>query len=106
MDITCSDYSKDSKIIATGGIFLLLTILMLFFLIIYISNMLGYDGKIRLWDNKSYLCFSTMEAHDSKITGIIFSSKSKTLLSCSLDGTVKAFDLNKFRCFRTVKYTL
>lgn len=80
--INCVAFSKDSKILATGG----------------------FDGKLRLWDTSSYFCLSTFDEHTAKVTGLIFSKKkANTLISCSLDGTVRAFDTRKYTCFRTME---
>lgn len=62
----------------------------------------GSDGKVRLWDRKSGFCFSTFEEHESTVTDVKFSNQT-TLLSVSLDGSVKAYDTVKYKCFRTLR---
>lgn len=81
-DIECLDYSFNGKIIATGS----------------------SEGKLKLWDSKSYFCFATFTDHISKISAIKFSPKSNnTLFTASYDGTVRAFDTTKYRNFRVMK---
>ncbi|EAR81867.2 periodic tryptophan protein (macronuclear) [Tetrahymena thermophila SB210] len=80
-DINVLAYSEDGLMIATGGC----------------------DGKLRLWDSKSHLCFTTLSEHSSKISGITFTSRANTVITSSLDGTCKAFDTARYRCFRTMK---
>uniref|UniRef100_W8BBA1 Periodic tryptophan protein 2 n=2 Tax=Ceratitis capitata TaxID=7213 RepID=W8BBA1_CERCA len=78
-EMTCISYSADGQYIATGG----------------------EDSKVKLWNTQSGFCFVTFSEHTSGITGIQFSRNKNFLVSCSLDGTVRAFDINRYRNFRT-----
>jgi len=78
--LTCMAYSPDSTVIATGG----------------------YDCKLKLWNTLSGFCFVTFaDKHRGPITGIAF-AKPTVVVSCSLDGTVRAFDLIRYRNFKTM----
>lgn len=72
-------YSPDGQYIATGGA----------------------DAKIKLWNVMNGFCFVTFSEHTSAITGIQFSNSKKFLVSASLDGTVRAFDIIRYRNFKT-----
>ena len=61
----------------------------------------GDDGKVKVWNTLSGFCFITFGEHMAGITGVTFSQNGQALLSSSLDGTVRAFDLNRYRNFRT-----
>lgn len=61
----------------------------------------GDDGKIKLWDVRSGFCIATLEAHEGAVTGLQMAQKRSVLFSCSLDGTVRAWDLLRYRNFRT-----
>ena len=75
-------YSPDGTTIATGG----------------------DDGKVKLWTTKNALCFVTFSEHTSKVTALVFNpNKGNAVLSASLDGTVRAYDLVKYRNFRTMQ---
>jgi periodic tryptophan protein 2 len=79
-DLNCLSYSPDGAMIATGG----------------------DDGKIKLWTAKNCLCFVTFNDHTAKVTALQFiPKKGNAVLSASLDGTVRAYDLVKYRNFRT-----
>lgn len=81
-DLNSVAYSPDSSMLATGG----------------------EDGKVKLWTVKNALCFVTFTEHSGSITALQFTpSKGNAILSASLDGTVRAFDLVKYRNFRTMK---
>ena len=81
-EVTCLDFSKDGLVIATGGL----------------------EGTLKLWDSKSYFCFSSTSEHESKISAVKFSpKKNNTVLSASLDGTVRAFDTKRYNYFRVMK---
>lgn len=63
----------------------------------------GDDGKLKLWTTKNCLNFVTFNEHTSKITALQFiPKKGNAVLSASLDGTVRAYDLVKYRNFRTL----
>jgi periodic tryptophan protein 2 len=73
-------YSPDGIIICTGG----------------------EDGKLKLWNATSGFCYVTMEkSHTAPITAVAFANAS-VVLSASLDGTVRAHDLHRYRTFKTL----
>lgn len=75
----CMAYSPDGIVICTGG----------------------EDGKLKLWNANSGFCYVTMEkSHTAPITGVAFANAS-VVISSSLDGTVRAHDLYRYRSFRT-----
>lgn len=61
----------------------------------------GDDGKVKLWNATSGFCFVTFEDHSSAITAVEFAKQGQVVFSASLDGTVRAFDLIRYRNFRT-----
>ncbi|XP_030388455.1 periodic tryptophan protein 2 homolog [Scaptodrosophila lebanonensis] len=78
-EMTCIAYSSDGQYIATGG----------------------EDSKVKLWNTQSSFCFVTFSEHTSGVTDVQFSRNKKFLVSSSLDGTVRAFDITRYRNFRT-----
>ncbi|MCL4119825.1 UNVERIFIED_CONTAM: hypothetical protein GTU68_053217, partial [Idotea baltica] len=62
----------------------------------------GEDGKLKIWSTQSSFCFVTFSEHTSAITGVSFTQSGKAILSCSLDGTVRAFDMIRYRNFKTL----
>lgn len=78
-NMTCLDYSYDGQFIATGG----------------------DDGKVKLWSTQSGFCFVTFKEHGGAVKQLAFSRKKQVVFSASLDGTVRAFDLIRYRNFRT-----
>ncbi|KAF7650631.1 hypothetical protein LDENG_00122740 [Lucifuga dentata] len=61
----------------------------------------GDDGKVKVWNTNSGLCFVTFTEHTSSVTNVTFISSGLVIVSASLDGTVRAFDLHRYRNFRT-----
>ncbi|KAM9767046.1 PWP2 small subunit processome component [Menidia menidia] len=61
----------------------------------------GDDGKVKVWNANSGLCFVTFTEHTSSITNVTFTSSGFVIVSASLDGTVRAYDLHRYRNFRT-----
>ena len=61
----------------------------------------GEDGKVKVWNAMNAQCFVTFNEHNAAVTGIQFKSNGQVICSSSLDGTVRAFDLNRYRNFRT-----
>lgn len=72
-EMTCISYSADGQFLATGG----------------------EDSKVKLWNTQSGFCFVTFSEHTSGVTDLQFSRGKKFLVSSSLDGTVRAFDINR-----------
>eukprot|EP00897_Mesotaenium_endlicherianum_P009036 jgi/Mesen1/8160/ME000438S07262 len=63
----------------------------------------AYHGGLGLliWNVASGFCFVTMSEHTMPLTGVAFLPSGGAVLSSSLDGTVRAFDLLRYRNFRT-----
>ena len=78
-DLQCISYSADGQYIATGG----------------------DDGKVKLWNTTSGFCFVTFTEHTAKVAAVEFAKSRQVVFSASLDGTVRAFDLIRYRNFRT-----
>ncbi|XP_049865183.1 periodic tryptophan protein 2 homolog [Pectinophora gossypiella] len=80
LDMTCLAYSPDGLYIVTGG----------------------YDGKVKVWNTMTGFCIVTFSEHQSTVTSIEFSANKKFFVSSSLDGTVRCYDLTRYRNFRTL----
>ncbi|KAL9232034.1 hypothetical protein vseg_007183 [Gypsophila vaccaria] len=78
-DVNCVAYSPDSQLLATGA----------------------DDNKIKVWNVASGFCFVTFPEHTNAVTALHFMANNHSLLSASLDGTVRAWDLFRYRNFRT-----
>ncbi|XP_010250001.1 PREDICTED: periodic tryptophan protein 2 homolog [Nelumbo nucifera] len=78
-DVNCLAYSPDSQLLATGA----------------------DDNKIKVWTVSSGACFVTFSEHTNAVTAVHFMAGNHCLLSASLDGTVRAWDLFRYRNFRT-----
>lgn len=61
----------------------------------------GDDGKVKVWAVKSGFCFVTFTEHSAPVMDVAFAKQGSVLFSASLDGTVRAFDLIRYRNFRT-----
>lgn len=62
----------------------------------------GDDGKVKLWNTLTGFCTLTFHEHTSSISSVLFSHNRKFVASASLDGTVRAYDLVRYRNFRTL----
>lgn len=78
-DVNCLAYSPDSQLLATGA----------------------DDNKVKVWTVSSGCCFVTFSEHTNAVTALHFMASNHCLLSASLDGTVRAWDLFRYRNFRT-----
>lgn len=78
-NMTSLDYSNDGQYIATGG----------------------SDGKVKIWNTTSGFCFVTFTEHTAEVSQVAFTSNGHVVVSASIDGTVRAFDLHRYRNFRT-----
>ena len=53
----------------------------------------GDDAKLKVWSLASGYCFVTFAEHSAAVTGVAWTPPGNAVLSASLDGTVRAFDL-------------
>ncbi|KAL6751014.1 WD40 repeat-like protein [Haematococcus lacustris] len=60
------------------------------------------DRKVKLFQVSSGFCFVTFTDHTAPVTAVSFLPSGHALVSASLDGTVRAFDLVRYRNFRTM----
>lgn len=79
-DVNALAYSPDGQHIVTGG----------------------DDGKVKLWNTTTGFCFVTFGEHTSPVKSVEFSASGTVVFSCSLDGSVRAYDLVRYRNFRTM----
>jgi periodic tryptophan protein 2 len=87
-DLNATAYSPNGQLIATGG----------------------DDGKVKVWNAATGFCFVTFAEHTAPVTALTFVGGSGAaggghglaVLSASLDGTVRAYDLVRYRNFRTL----
>ncbi|KAL3321168.1 U3 snoRNP protein [Cichlidogyrus casuarinus] len=80
-DMSVLSYSPDGLHLATGGA----------------------DFRVKIWRVTGGKCLVSFAEHQAPVTGLCFpASKAKVFVSCSLDGTVRAFDLHRYRNFRTL----
>ena len=77
--MNCLSYSPDGSLVATGG----------------------EDSKVKLWNTSTGFCFVTFSEHEATVTGVCFMPNGKVVLSSSVDGTVRAFDMTRYRNFKT-----
>ncbi|KAK2188503.1 hypothetical protein NP493_130g01036 [Ridgeia piscesae] len=78
-NMSCLAYSPDGQYVATGS----------------------DDSKVKVWNTLSGFCFVTFSEHTAGVTGVTFNQNGQVVISASLDGTVRAFDLSRYRNFRT-----
>ncbi|KAJ7185673.1 quinon protein alcohol dehydrogenase-like superfamily [Mycena filopes] len=78
-DMNTLAYAPDGQTIATGG----------------------DDGKVKVWSTHTGFCFVTFSEHTAPISSVAFAKHGSVLFSASLDGTVRAYDLVRYRNFRT-----
>jgi periodic tryptophan protein 2 len=77
---SCLDWSPDGESMVTGS----------------------WDGKVRVWNVKSGHCFVTFgQEHTGPVQAVKFARSGKFVLSASKDGTIRAYDLLRYRNFRT-----
>nr|CAD7203149.1 unnamed protein product [Timema douglasi] len=85
--LSCAAYHKDTHLLVTGftnGAFFLHEL-----------------PDVKIWNTSSGFCFVTFDKHTSGISAVQFSRNGKFVMSASLDGTVRAYDMTRYRNFRT-----
>ncbi len=60
------------------------------------------SGHIRIFDYLTGFIVATLEAHESRVTDLVFSDE-ETLYSCGDDGVAYGYDLKKYKKFRTFR---
>ena len=78
-DMNTVAYAQDGQIAVTGG----------------------DDGKVKVWNTLSGFCTVTFSDHSAPVSCVEFAKQGQVLFSASLDGTVRAYDLIRYRNFRT-----
>ena len=58
--------------------------------------------QVKLWSIASGFCQVTFSEHTAPVTGLAWLPEAKAVASASLDGTVRAWDLVRYRNFRTL----
>jgi periodic tryptophan protein 2 len=103
------DISSEGQFIATGKCFLFPFVCYSFFSFSFFCLLIfhwlgGDDGKVKIWNVSSGFCVVTFKEHLGPITGVKFIGfgQGKAILSSSLDGTVRAHDLLRYKNFRTL----
>lgn len=51
---------------------------------------------MKVWNTLSGFCFVTFVEHSAAVSGVAVTQSGKAVLSSSLDGTVRAFDLARW----------
>lgn len=59
------------------------------------------DGRIKLWGVSTGFCAATFFDHKASVSALTFSGND-VIVSASLDGTVRAFDIRRYRNFRVM----
>ena len=84
-DVSSVGYSPNGQLMATGG----------------------DDGKVKVWNAATGFCLVTFAEHTAPVTAVTFmggrgGGHGLAVVSASLDGSVRAFDLVRYRNFRTL----
>lgn len=58
--------------------------------------------QVKLWTVANGLCYVTFSEHAAPVTSVAFLPSASALVSASLDGSVRAWDLLRYRNFRTM----
>ena len=58
--------------------------------------------QVKIWNVQSGFCFVTFSDHTAPVTAVAFLPSGSVVITASLDGTVRAFDLIRYRNFRTM----
>lgn len=59
------------------------------------------DGRVKLWSLHSGFCVATFTNHEAAVSAVTFSAND-VIISASYDGTVRAFDVRRYRNFRVM----
>lgn len=67
-----------------------------------LANMWVAGAQVKLWTVSSGFCYVTFSEHTGPVTAVGFLPTSAAAVSASMDGTVRAWDLLRYRNFRTM----
>ncbi|CDF41330.1 WD40-repeat containing protein [Chondrus crispus] len=59
------------------------------------------DGRVKLWGVATGFCVATFTEHEASVSAVAFAAKD-VIVTASLDGTVRAFDIRRYRNFRVM----
>lgn len=79
-DVQCVAYASEGQLMATGSV----------------------DGRVKLWHADSAFSFVTFSDHLAPVHSVEFTKRGRVLLSAAADGTVRAYDLIRYRNFRVL----
>ena len=60
--------------------------------------------QVKVWDTSSGFSYVTFDQHTGGVTDLTFIESGKAIVSCSQDGTVRAFDLNRWACILSARW--
>lgn len=60
----------------------------------------GVDGRVKLFESETGYCFCTFTNHMATVTEMVFSPTGNAIFTASLDGTIRGYDLLRYRQFR------
>ena len=55
------------------------------------------DGKVKIWDTLSGDCVRTFSGHSDVIQSLALSADGEFLVSASIDGTARVFEIAEFK---------
>lgn len=60
------------------------------------------SGSLSVWNLPSGACSMTFTQHSARVTALVFLTGDAAFVSASLDGTIRAFDMGRYKNFRTL----
>lgn len=111
-DVNCVTYSPDSQFLATGAddnkVKVLKSQRLNYYVLYYASHLFLnltsralYCCIFQVWNVMSGSCFITFTEHTNAVTALHFMADNHSLLSASLDGTVRAWDFKRYKNYKT-----
>lgn len=62
----------------------------------------SHDGTVQIWDRNAALSIIKFNDHSGPISGVALTKHGQVLISASMDGTIKAYDMKRYQCFKTL----
>lgn len=76
--VSCTSLSDDGTVLITGS----------------------HSGVLNVWSAQDFLCLATFSEHKNTVSAVRCIQNGNVFVSASLDGTVRAYDMVRFRHFR------